>query len=253
MRRAVAAALSCLVLAGARAADLPPPPSDQAGSHYERCLDDARSAPQKGLAEARDWRNAGGGFPADHCAAVALFALRRYPQAAQSFEALAGAMMNEKGELRAGAMEQAGQSWLLAGEPKKAQAAFDAALHFTPQDAELYIDRARADNDAKELPAAIADLDEALALAPGNADALVYRASAYRQLGDLAHARADIEAALKEVPDDAGGYLERGNIRRLQDDPTGARADWEEVEKLAPDSPAADAAKDNITRLATEK
>jgi tetratricopeptide (TPR) repeat protein len=253
VRVAVAAALSVLSLALARAADLPPPKEQENDAHYQRCLDDARSAPQKGLDEALDWKSGGGGFPADHCAAVALFALQRYPEAAQAFEALAGAMMEEKRGLRAGAMEQAGQSWLLAGEAKKARAAFDGALHFTPEDPDLYIDRARADADAKDLPSAVADLDEALTLAPGNAEALIYRASAYRQLGDLAHAREDIDAALKEVPDDAGGYLERGNIRRLEDDPAGAKDDWQRVVKLAPDTPAAAAAKDNIARLATEK
>ena len=253
MRLAVAAALSFLSLAAARAADLPPPPSAEDGAHYQRCLDDARSAPQKGLDEARDWNNAGGGFPADHCAAVALFALHRYAEAAQSFEALAGAMMDRKRELRAGAMEQAGQSWLLAGEARKAQAAFDAALHFTPQDPDLYIDRARADADAKDFQASVADLDVALGLAPGRAEALVYRASAYRQLGDLVRARVDVEQALKAVPDDVAGYLERGNIRRLDGDPDGARADWQRVEKLAPDSPAAASAKENLARLAPEK
>ncbi len=253
MRFAVAAALLLISIAGARAADLPPPRSDEDSAHYQRCLDDARSAPQKGLDEARDWRNGGGGFPADHCAAVALFALGRYAEAAQAFEALGGAMMDQRRELRASAMAQAGQSWLLAGEAKKAKTAFDAALHFTPNDPDLYIDRARADADAKDLPGAVADLDEALDLAPDRAEALVYRASAYRQLGDLTHARADVDAALKEVPDDAAGILERGNIRRLQDDPTGARADWEAVEKLAPNSPAAAAAKDNIARLASGK
>jgi tetratricopeptide (TPR) repeat protein len=250
LRVAVAAALSFLSVAGARAADLPAPRSEEASAHYQRCLDDARSAPQKGLDEARDWRNGGGGFPADHCAAVALFALRRYAEAAQSFEALGGAMMEEKRELRAGAMEQAGQSWLLAGDARKAKAAFDAALHFTPNDPDLYVDRARAEAEAKDFAGAVADLDQALTLAPGRAEALIYRASAYRQLGDLAHARADVEAALKEVPDDVAGFLERGNIRRLQDDPAGARTDWERVAKLAPDSPAAAAAKENLARLA---
>jgi len=253
LRLALAAALSFLPLGALRAADLPPPRSADEAVHYQRCLEEARGAPQKGLDEARNWKNAGGGFPADHCAAVALFAMQRYPEAAQAFEALGGAMMDEKRELRAGAMAQAGQCWLLAGDARKALAAFDAALHFTPGDADLYVDRARADADAKDLRAAVADLDEALTLAPGYAEALIYRASAYRQLGDLAHARADVEAALKAVPDDVAGFLERGNIRRLQDDPAGARADWQHVENLAPGTPAAAAAQQNLARLDSEK
>jgi tetratricopeptide (TPR) repeat protein len=229
----------------------PPPamaPLD-AGVHYEKCLDAARHAPKDGLAQAEDWRDDGGGFPAEHCAAVALFGLKRFAEAAQRFEALAGAMMKEPAGLRAGAMEQAGQAWLLAGDAKKARAAFDAALGYSPKDPDLFIDRARADAEAKDYKTAVADLDRALALAPNRADALIYRGSAYRQQGQLDRARADIEAALKAVPDDVDGLLERGNLRRLAGDAAGAGEDWRRVQKLAPNSPASSAATANLAAL----
>ncbi|HXQ50673.1 MAG TPA: hypothetical protein VN802_06230 [Stellaceae bacterium] len=238
-------------VAFAFADEKPKPPLD-ASTHYERCLDAARRAPQAGLAEAEDWRNANGGFPAEHCRAVALFALKRYADAAIAFEALAGAMMNKAASLRAGAMEQAAQAWILAAEPAKARGALDAALRFTPNDPDIFIDRARADADANDFAAAVADLDSALALAPQREDALVYRASAYRQLDRLDRARADIDAALKIAPDDVSGLLERGNIGRLMGDRTGAAADWQRIEKLAPGSPAAAAAAANLARLAAE-
>jgi tetratricopeptide (TPR) repeat protein len=223
------------------------PPIDDS-SHYQSCLDLARGTPGKGLAEAEDWRRASGGFPADHCAAVALFKLGRYAEAAQRFEALGGAMMDKTAALRAGAMEQAGQAWLLAGKAVFARADFDAALRYTPSAPDLFIDRAEADAELKDFAAAVADLDSALALAPQRADALVYRASAYRQLGRLDSARADIDAALKAAPDDPAGLLERGNIRGQQGDAVGARADWNAVVRLAPNTPAANAARGNIAR-----
>jgi tetratricopeptide (TPR) repeat protein len=250
LRIAALALLTAWPLAFAAAAPQSPP--SDADAHYQYCLDAARRAPKDGLAQAEDWRADGGGFPADHCAAVALFGLKRFAEAAQRFEALAGAMMKEKPELRAGALEQAGQAWLLAGEPVKARAAFDGALRFTPRDPEIFIDRARADADAKDFATAVTDLDGALTLAPQRAEALIYRASAYRQLDQLDRARDDIEAALKMVPDDVAGLLERGNIRRLTGDRAGAGADWARVEKLAPNSPAAEAAKQNLARLAAE-
>lgn len=252
MRRLASIALLItwpLIAAGAEKPSIAPSDPD---THYQYCLDAARRAPKDGLARAEDWRNDGGGFPAEHCAAVALFGLKRFAEAATRFEALAGAMMKERPPLRAGAMEQAGQAWLLAGDPGKALAAFDAALRFTPTDPELFIDRARADAEIKDFKTAVADLDSALALAPQSADALIYRASAYRQLDELDLAQADVEAALKAVPDDVAGLLERGNIRRLAGDRVGASADWHQVEKLAPNSPAAAAAKDNLARLAAE-
>lgn len=205
--------------------------------------------PGAALVEARAWRDAGGGFPAEHCAAVALFGLKRYAEAATAFEALAGAMMKERAPLRAGAMQQAAQGWLLAGDPARSRAALDAALRFTPSDPELFIDRARADAEAKDFTTAIADLDSALALAPRRADALIYRASAWRQLDRIDRARADIAAALDIAPDDPAGLLERGDIRRLDGDTAGARLDWERVARLAPASPAAAAAQANLARL----
>lgn len=246
--------MAALPLATALAAGTPPAmaPLDE-GAHYQKCLDAARQSPKDGLAQAEDWRNGDGGFPADHCAAVALFGLKRYPEAAQRFEALAGAMMTEGPAMRAGALEEAGQAWLLAGDAKKALAAFDAALSYTPQDADLYIDRARADAEAKDFKTAIADLDRALAVAPERTDALIYRGSAYRQLNDLARARADLDAALKSAPDDVDGLLERGNIRRLMGDPAGAGDDWRRVAKLAPASPAAASAKANLAQLDEDK
>ncbi|HZT52675.1 MAG TPA: hypothetical protein VFA22_12100 [Stellaceae bacterium] len=246
-----AALLPLLLLAAAARAALPVP--EDASAHYRRCLEEARSAPETGLKTADDWRNAGGGFPAEHCTAVALFALGRYAEAARQFEALAGAMMQRGPELRAGALEQAGQAWLLAGKPQSARDAFDAALHFTPRDPELFIDRARADDAAHALRDAVADLDSALSIDPKRADALVYRASAYRQLGELDHASADVAAALELVPDHVEGHLERGNIRRLAGDTDGARADWREVERLAPRSPAAAAAAENLAALAAAR
>lgn len=229
------------------------PTTPDSDAHYRRCLDAARTVPDKALAEAEDWRNAGGGFPAAHCAAVAVFGLKRYAEAAQRFEALAGAMMELRPELRAGALEEAGQAWLMAGKPDAARAAFDAALRFTPRDPELFIDRARADGSAHAFREAVTDLDAALAIDPKRADALVYRASAWRQLDALDRARADVAAALELVPDHLEGHLERGNIRRLDGDIAGAREDWQEVERLAPDSPAAQSAADNLARLPAAK
>jgi tetratricopeptide (TPR) repeat protein len=240
--------VSLLLLTGAGV----PAPEDE-GVHYHSCLDQARSTPAKALAEAEDWRNAGGGFPAAHCAAVALFGLKRYAEAAQRFEDLAGAMMQQRPGLRAGALQEAGQAWLLAGKPEAARAAFDGALRFTPGDAELLIDRARAEGASGAFHDAVVDLDAALALNPKRADALVYRGSAWRQLGQLDRARADVARALELVPDQIEGHLERGNIRRLEGDIPGARQDWQEVERLAPNTPAAKSAADNLARLAAAK
>jgi tetratricopeptide (TPR) repeat protein len=246
-----AAALVALALAPAAAAAAAPVPIEPS-AHYQFCLKEAHSAPKEALAGAEDWRHAGGGFPAEHCAAVALFELKRYAEAARKFEALAGQMMAQNPALRAGALDQAGQAWLLDGRPEAAAAAFRGALKLVPDDADFLIDRARADAAAARWQDAVAALDEALKHDPKRADALVFRASAYRELGALVRARADADRALALAPDNVAAHLERGNIRRLAGDAAGARADWRAVEQLGPGTQAAAAAHDNLAALAAD-
>ena len=226
-----------------------PPPSAQ---QYEQCLALARADPQRAYDEAVAWRGLGGSFPADHCAAVALIALKRYPDAAAKLERMAGAMMQSDPSLRGGALEQAGNAWLLAGRSSEAKTDFDAALSFKPTDPDILIDRAEAHALGGNFFDAVDDLNRALEIAPGRADALIYRASAYRQLNSLDLALDDAEHALAIEPNAVAGLLERGNIRRLKGDRAGATADWQHLAELAPDSAEALAAKNNLARLDNE-
>lgn len=220
--------------------------------HYDRCLQMAHTDPQKAYDDAQSWHDLGGGFPAQHCAAVALVGLKKYAEAATQLEGLANAMLQQGPDMRADALEQAGQAWLLANQPNQAKAAFDAALSLKPKDVELLIDRAEAFALGGTLFDAIDDLNTVLDEAPNRVDALVYRASAYRQLGSLDLALDDAERALRLDPNSAAGLLERGNIRRLKNDDAGAKADWQRVAQLAPGSAAAASAQDNIAHLADQ-
>jgi tetratricopeptide (TPR) repeat protein len=226
-----------------------PPPSAQ---QYDQCLTLARADPQRAYDQAVAWRDFGGSFPADHCAAVALIALKRYPEAANKLERIAGAMMQGDPVLRGGALEQAGNAWLLASQPSEAKADFDAALAFRPNDPEILIDRAEANALGGKFFEAVDDLNRALEIAPNRVDALIYRASAYRQLGSLDLALDDAEHALAIEPNAITGLLERGNIRRLKGDLAGAKADWQRLSQLAPNSAEALAAGNNLTHLDDE-
>lgn len=225
-------------------------PSPQ--QQYDTCMSLARSDPARGLDEATTWRNLGGGFAADHCAAVALIGEKHYAEAATKLQDMAAAMMNADASLRGGAMEQAGSAWLLDGKPAEAKADFDAALAYLPNDPDILIDRAEAYALQKKFFEAIDDLNRALDLAPNRADALTYRASAYRQLNSLDLALDDVERALALQPNSPTALLERGNIRRLKGDFVGAKADWQRVDTLAPNTPEAQAAKDNLARMASD-
>jgi tetratricopeptide (TPR) repeat protein len=216
--------------------------------HYARCMVDARKTPAAAADAAEAWRAAGGGHPAEHCYAVALIGLGRYDEAGKRLDALADAMKTPV-ELRAQVLDQAGQAWLLAGKPARAESDLTQALGLTPDDPDLLTDRAEAYAGEKRYAEAVADLDRAVTLDPSRADALVFRAAAHRQLNQLPAALQDVEAALRLAPNQPDALLERGNIRMLQNDTAGARADWRQVAAVAPRSPAEKAATQNLARL----
>jgi tetratricopeptide (TPR) repeat protein len=248
----------CLLFIAAAAAEAGPPTrpagprnADADAATYDRCLKLAKQNPGAAQSLAQTWHERGGAHPAEHCAAVALVGLKRYKEAATRLEALAQAMTTAPTGLRADVFDQAGQAWLLAGDPMRAYAAAGQALGVQPNDPELLLDRAEAAAAAGYYDKAVADLDHVLRADPSRVEALIYRASANRALNRLDAALADVEKALVQTPNSVPGLLERGNIRRLRGDLDGARADWERVGQLAPGGQADMAAKANIERLQT--
>jgi tetratricopeptide (TPR) repeat protein len=218
-------------------------------TEHDQCVREAETDPQGALARARLWSNQGGGFEADHCAAMALFGMRQYREAAASFERLAQGAPNAGPSERARIYDQAGQARLVADDAMQAKIDFDAALRFAPGDADLMIDRAEALAALRNYWDAIDDLNRASDLAPQKPDIYLYRAAAYRAVGSLQLAREDIDRNLKLAPNNPVGLLERANIRRLAGDVAGAKEDWQTVVRLAPQTPEAAAASANLDRL----
>jgi tetratricopeptide (TPR) repeat protein len=256
--RRISAALLLLPLVGAAGR---PPSHGSAGAaarpvdesaeaaKYARCMALAKTRPAAGESFAAAWRQRGGGHPAWHCRTVALFALGHYRAAAKSFDALAQAMAQAPATLRAGVLDQAGQAWLLAGDPVRAYADCGAAVALRPDDPELLVDEAETAAAASYYDKAVEALDRVLETNPERLDALIYRAAAYRALHRLDPALADIDKALAEAPNSPPALLERGDIRSLEGDLAGARSDWMRVVRLAPKSAAGRAARANLTKL----
>jgi tetratricopeptide (TPR) repeat protein len=245
--------LPCL-LSIAAADPINPPPAvfsaEKEAETYAYCMKLAKVDANAAARFAAEWRKHGGAHPADHCTAVALIDMGKYREGAERLETLARAMSEAPASLRAQVLDQAGQAWLLAGDPGRASATAGEAVALQPADPELRIDRAEASASAGYLDRAIADLDIVLKGDPNRADALIYRASAYRALDRLDPALADINAALGRAPDSAPALLERGNIRRLMGDADGARSDWQRVGQVAPGTQADMAAQANLENLA---
>jgi tetratricopeptide (TPR) repeat protein len=218
-------------------------------TEHDQCVAQAETDPQSALARAKQWSKSGGGFDADHCAAMALFDLKQYAEAARAFEKLARGMETGAPVDQSRIYDQAGQAWLVADQPLSAKSDFDAALRLTPTDPDLLIDRAEAVAAAKQYWNAVDDLNRASELAPNKAEIYAYRAEVYRSLEALPLALQDIEHNLSLAPNNPVGLLERGNIRRIQGDVSGARQDWLSVTRIAPGSPSAAAAERNLAQL----
>ncbi|KAA5605641.1 hypothetical protein F1188_10435 [Roseospira marina] len=249
-----AALLLCLAAAGPTwAASLP---VEDPAAAYAQCMALTRERPRDAFGAAVAWEGLGGGEAARHCAAVALFELGEYDEAAHRLETLAQESRQPL-PLRLDLLAQAGAGWLRGGHPGRAEAVLDTAIGLAERRGDgvpsvlpgLLIDRATARADqGRDLDAA-RDLDRALDLQPGSVEALTLRASALRRTGSLAAARADAEAALARDPAHAGALLELGNIERLSGAADSARAAWMRLLAVAPDGPEAAAARDNLARL----
>ena len=239
-------ALACLLLAPAAVAAEFAGPGDQ---QYQSCVALTKKAPEDALESGMAWRDLGGGPPAKHCIALALVAMKQYPEAAERLELLTEEMKTASPAFRAQIIDQAGNAWLLANQPDLAKKDFTEALKLHPEDVDLLIDRSRASAAKKQFAEAVKDLDLALRLDPTRADAHAFRGSARRQLGDAAGALEDVETALAIDPDQIDALLERGLLRRAAGDKKGARQDWLKVALTAPNTPAADAAQADLEAM----
>jgi tetratricopeptide (TPR) repeat protein len=245
MRLLIAACLATLALSPAVAAEF----KGDDDVKYQACLKLAARQPDEAFESALQWRERGGGNPARHCAAMALIQLKHYGDAADRLEQLAADLRQSNPGLVPEVLSQAGNAWLLAGFPERADAVLTAALALRPADADLYIDRARVRAARESFREALGDLDAALIIEPERAEALAFRASAKRALGDNAAAMSDADHALALNPNQVEALLERGHLRRTAGDIKGARADWVKVLQLAAGTPAGDAAALNIQKM----
>ena len=225
--------------------------AESASQRYQNCLRTANLDPARALSMATEWAKAKGGAPAEHCAAVSLVELKRYPEAAGRLDALGRAPT--MGNLRSEIFDQAGNAWMMAGDADKAVASFSNALTLSANDADLYADLARAQAMKKSWGEAEGDLNEALRLQPRRPDLLVLRASARDAEGKSKEARQDVEQALTLKPSAPDALMERGEIFKHVGDIAAARRDFETVLKVAKGGEAAAAARQELDALDASK
>ncbi len=194
------------------------------------------------------WEATGGGDGATHCRALAQVALGQPEKGAELMDKLAGAS-HAQPAARASIYGQAGQAWLMTGDPGRAFGSATLALSLTPDDADLLIDRSIAAATLGRYDDAVDDLTHALDLDPRRADALVFRGAAWRHLGHLELAQDDIDRAFAQNAENPDALLERGILRQRRGDRDGAREDWEHAIALSPDTATGDLARQNLALL----
>ncbi len=236
--------MTLLLLALAAAAQVSPPLSDE--QLLRDCAAQARSAPEKALATANDWRVRGGGLSARQCLGLAYAALERWGPAATAFEQAALDAEKARDPRRADLWVQSGNSWLAANEGAKARAAFDSALAtglLAPElRGEVHLDRARAGVALNDHAGARADIDKALALVPADPFGWYLSAALAQRENNLARARSDIAKAVERAPDEADILVLAGNIAGLNGELEAARGYFQRAIKASPDSAAGKAA-----------
>jgi tetratricopeptide (TPR) repeat protein len=228
---------------GEPALPVPPiPPRIAEGEDYDRCLYMLNTDPAGANVFADAWEATGGGDGAMHCRALAQIALGKPEKGAELMDQLAGASPAQSAA-RASVYGQAGQAWLMAGEPGRAFGSATLALSLTPDDADLLIDRSIAAASLERYDDAVDDLTHALDLDSRRTDALVFRGAAWRHLGHLELAQDDIDRAFAQDPENPDALLERGILRQRRGDRNGAQRDWEQAIALSPDTATGDLAR----------
>lgn len=216
---------------------------------YTNCIDRAAREPDQAYEDAMAWKSEGGSSAADHCAAIALVAAKRYPEAAERLDRLARMTSAGDAHTRGQILSQAGNAWLLAGEPDLAAKSFSTALTLAAGDPDILIDRARAYAILGKWPIAEADLGAALKTNPQSIDAMVLRAAARRAQGNVKGADGDITRALLIDANHPDALVEYGLLRQLRGDKAGAREAFLAVLAKAPESAAAETARREIEKL----
>ena len=201
---------------------------------YTACMNLAKTRPREAYASANAWYDRGGDQAAQHCAAIALFGMGDYVEAANRLDRLANGQGSGRNKLRADIYAQAGQAWLLANYPDKALVSQGNAIALVPDSVDFLIDRAVTFAGIDRLADALRDLNRALQLAPRKHEALTLRATVLRLAKQPDRAAADIEQAIKANPNYPEAYLERG-LQRKAAQPAAAREDFIKVLRLVPE------------------
>lgn len=214
---------------------------------YDGCVRAIPTDAAKAEQFALEWQGMGGGLPARHCQALAQLHRGQFAAAASTLVKAAQIAEAEKSPLAADFWGQAGNAAMLAGDSRGAIGHFTTAItqagEFAPlRTANLLVDRARANTELGNIPAARADIDKALTLNRDDPIAWMLSAALARRENNMARATQEISRASTLAPSDPDIMFEQGNIAAANGDMEAARKVWAMTVKAAPGTPAAELA-----------
>ena len=199
-------------------------PSVAQNSAYQRCTQTVQTDPNAALRTADQWLQEKNHPSAYHCRALALFALKRYPEAAKALETLSFVVTEKNLVLWGNVLRQAAKSWELSNEKAKAIIVLTKGIQKTANlglaepvigqlSAELLLDRSQLYLEGGRELFALQDLDQALSLSPDNPKLLFARAILFSKQREKELAKRDLDSLSKINPNYPGMQNLRKTLR----------------------------------------
>lgn len=179
----------------------------------EACIARIEEEPEEAYEDGLAWVGEGGRALARQCTALALVGLGYAAEGAGRLEQLANAKNGGSIGQRVVFLTQAGNAWILAGDPGAALMTLGNALRLSPTDPNLNADRAAAYMELERWEEAMPDLDVAAARLPRDLSVLQMRAEALLNLERPGEAWKDVERALELDGENIPTLLLRGRVR----------------------------------------
>ncbi|MEM7238642.1 MAG: hypothetical protein AAF501_12590 [Pseudomonadota bacterium] len=226
-----------------------PPSGAGAFAGYDACVAQIPDAPERTAELAEKWARLDGGWPAQHCRALALIAMGAQRTGAAELTSIAFEATELPRQSRSELFVHAGEIFVELDLMGEARQSLDRALNLAedPRDA---LRLSAMINEASGRPqAAINDLDRAIELGPPTSGLLVARSAVRHRAGDLVGARGDASWALELAPNDPDAWFQHGQVEALLGNTDGARDAWLKTIELARGQPLARAAQTSLQRL----
>lgn len=178
---------------------------------YASCTEKVRTDPKAALAFSESWFKEDGNRSAAHCKALALYALKRFDEAAEILDTISEPLKRTNLALWQDITQQAARSWRYAGQMHRSIATLNRAIVFASERA--FNDIEHGDTTVKLLATraeyhalqnnplrAVQDYDHALSIRPNAHQVRLTRATLLEKIGETRLAEDDARYIINATP-----------------------------------------------------